>query len=326
MASRFRRERPRVGLVLGGGGVLGAAWLMGGLGALVRETGWDPQRASIVLGTSAGAVVAALTAGSHRPWRIIEEGFEAEFADVVGAAVYRMERPERLLHWGSWRMVTEAWSGGGDSALNRIWAGILPHGLVSTADIARMVDRRVTGWPSHPRAWIVATDYESGRRHVFHASGPHDVTVGQAVAASCAIPGFYRPVRIGSRLYVDGGVTSSTNLDLLAGEGLDLIICMLPLSPATALARRTPFTRLRSMLQRSLRRQIHAVEQAGTPVLLIEPEGRAADLIGLNFMNRSRSRRVAHAAAETVHRRLRTAHAHTVLGLIRAVDGVDGAA
>lgn len=317
--------RPRVGLVLGGGGVLGAAWLMGGLGALVRETGWDPEHANRVLGTSAGAVVAALCAGSHRPWRLIEAEFETEFLDVLAAAVYKMERPDRLLHWGSWRMVAEAWRGGGDSMLNRLWAGLLPHGLVSTGGIEAMVDKRVTRWPAHPHLWIVATDYETGARHVFKGPGTDAVTVGKAVASSCAIPGFYRPVRIDSRLYVDGGVTSSTNIDLLAGAGLDLIICMLPLSPTTALARRTPFTKLRRALQRSLWRQIHAAEQAGTRVLLIEPEGRAADLIGLNFMNRSRAHRVAHAAAETVHHRLAKPDAQHLLRLIRP-DGASSVA
>ena len=54
--------------------------------------------------------------------------------------------------------------------------------------------------------------------------------VGTAVAASCAIPGFYRSVRIGDRRYVDGGVHSTSNLDLLAGEGLDLVICLNPTS------------------------------------------------------------------------------------------------
>ena len=315
MERRIAPAGPRVGLVLGGGGVLGAAWLIGALGALVRETGWNPETATRVLGTSAGSVVAALAVGSHRPWQLIEDRFESEFLDVMAAAVYRMERPERLLRWGSWRMVTEAWRGG-DSMLNRLWAGILPHGLISTADIERMIDTRVPHWPEHPRLWIVAIDYETGVRHVFRGPGQHHVTVGRAVAASCAIPGFYRPVPVDSHLYVDGGVTSSTNIDLLVDEGLDLLICMLPLSPATAMARRTPFTRMRAMLQRNLRRNIRAVEAAGTPVLLIEPEGRAADLIGLNFMNRSRSRRVAHAAAETVHDRLRTPEARAKLRLL----------
>lgn len=307
----------RVGLVLGGGGVLGAAWLMGAIGALVRETGWTPEEANLVMGTSAGSVVAALTATSHRPWEMLEKGLESQFLDVMAAAVYKVERPDRLTRWGSWRMVVEAWRGGGDAVLSRMWAGILPHGVVSTHDIELMIDRRVDGWPGHPRLWIVGTDYETGARHVFRGPGHHDITVGRAVAASCAIPGFYRPVRIDSKRYVDGGVTSSSNIDLLTDEGLDLIICMLPLSPLHAMARRTPFAGFRHSLHRNLHRQIREVEKTGTRVLLIEPEGRAADLIGLNFMNRKKSHAVARAAAETVHHRIRQTKAKRLLDVIR---------
>lgn len=306
----------RIGVVFGGGGVLGAAWLIGAVGAVVRETGWDPVDASLLMGTSAGSVVAALIAGSHQPWRLIEAGFEDQFLDVFAAATYRFERPERLARWGSWRMVVEAWSGGGDAVLQRLWAGALPHGLVSTRPLEEMVDRRVPEWPESPRLWLVATDYESGRRRVFDGR-EGDPSVGRAVAASCAIPGFYRPVPVDSGLFVDGGVSSSSNIDLLAGARFDLLICMLPLSPVTAVARRSPFNRFRFALQQTLMRQIREVEAAGTRVLLIEPEGRAADLIGLNFMNRRRTRAVAESAVETVHERLRDPDAAVLMDLIR---------
>ena len=312
----------RVGLVLGGGGVLGAAWLMGGIGALVRETGWGPKDATLVMGTSAGAVVAALSAGSHRPWEFVEKGLEAQFLDVMAAAVYRVERPDRLTRWGSWRMVVEAWRGGGDEMLGRMWAGILPHGLVSTHQLEQMINRRVDAWPGRPRLWIVGTDYETGARHVFRGPGGHNVSVGRAVAASCAIPGFYRPVRVDSKRYVDGGVTSASNIDLLVDERLDLIICMLPLSPLAAVARRTPFAGFRRTLHRKLHGQIREIQKRGTRVLLIEPEGRAADLIGLNFMNRKRSSAVARAAAETVRHRLREASPKRLLDVIRRRDAI----
>lgn len=296
--------RSRVGLVLGGGGVLGAAWLLGALGALEHEAEWSAGEAELLMGTSAGAVVAALAAGPHRPWAILEAGAEPDFLDVLAAAAYRVERPGRWMRWGSWRMVVETWRGGGDAALSRTWAGVLPHGLVSTRELEEMIDRRVPGWPRRPSLHIVATDYDSGARHVFDGSEEEAVGLGRAVAASCAIAGFYRPVRIGARLYVDGGVASSSNIDLLRGAGLDLVICLLPLSPLRAVAHRTPSVRFRALLQSRLLRHIAQVEAAGTEVLLIEPEGAAADLIGLNFMNRSRSRAVAHAAVRTVHHRL----------------------
>jgi NTE family protein len=299
--------------VLGGGGVLGAAWLMGALNAIERETGWRAGDAALVMGTSAGAAVAAVAVAHDRAWGHLEEASPAgaEFLALLGAAAYEVERPGRWMRWGSWRMVVETWRGGGDAALGRTWAGVLPHGLVSTRTLESTIDLHVPGWPAEPELWIVATDYESGRREVFSSASP--IGVGRAVAASCAIPGFYRPVRIGSQLYVDGGVASSTNVDLLTARGLDLVICLVPLSPLRAVAHRTPSERFRARLQRRLRRQIAEVEAAGTEVLLIEPEGAAVDLIGLNFMNRKRAHPVAQAAVRTVHQRLQSPAVRRVL-------------
>ena len=59
-------------------------------------------------------------------------------------------------------MVVEGWRGGGDAALGKILAGLLPHGLISTRQIEAMVARRVPEWPLHSRLWVVAVDYESG--------------------------------------------------------------------------------------------------------------------------------------------------------------------
>ena len=99
-------------------------------------------------------------------------------------------------------------------------AGVLPDGPVSTEPIRQTV-RRVCarGWAPHPGLWAVAMDYGSGRRVVFGRAGAPAAELADAVAASCAIPGFYRSVRIGGRRYVDGGVRSTSNLDALAGEG-----------------------------------------------------------------------------------------------------------
>src|SRR5213080_317817 len=57
----------KVGLVLGAGGVVGASWLIGALEALASETGWNPSEADVIVGTSAGSVVGALTAAGIAP-------------------------------------------------------------------------------------------------------------------------------------------------------------------------------------------------------------------------------------------------------------------
>src|SRR5947199_31107 len=78
--------------------------------------------------------------------------------------------------------------------------------------------------------WIMASDYATGQRVAFGRAGSPEADLADAVAASCAIPGFYRAPVIGGRRYVDGGVCSVSNLDVVADEGLDLVICLNPAS------------------------------------------------------------------------------------------------
>src|SRR3954452_6088581 len=98
-------QGPRVGLVLGAGGVLGGAWLTGALAALADATGWDPGSADRIVGTSAGSVIGALVAsglppgsmdahaGAERfPARPDARGRPASAADRSGGAVFRIER------------------------------------------------------------------------------------------------------------------------------------------------------------------------------------------------------------------------------------------
>src|SRR5436190_17054260 len=95
----------RVGLVLGAGGVMGGAWLTGGLHALAQETGWDPASADHVVGTSAGAFIGSLCTSGVPPWFMIAHsggesfkgltdvnGRPAAEAERSGAAVFRLER------------------------------------------------------------------------------------------------------------------------------------------------------------------------------------------------------------------------------------------
>jgi len=75
----------KVGLVLGAGGVMGGAWLTGGLDALARETGWDPAEADYVVGTSAGSMIGALCASGIPPWFMVAHSMGESFDDVVDA-------------------------------------------------------------------------------------------------------------------------------------------------------------------------------------------------------------------------------------------------
>ena len=239
---------PKVGLVMGAGGVLGGAWLTGALDAIAQESDWDPGSAEFVVGTSAGSMIGVLTAAGVPPWFMVAhsagetfeglggvDGRRAREADRAAGAVYRLHRGLPMIGPGSLRMGLTALSNPLRHTPFQMMAGWLPAGVVSTDSLKELVQRVIPErWVDHPNFWTVACDYESGRRTPFGRLDSPNAEIADAVAASCAIPGFYRPVKIGGRRYVDGGVCSASNLDLLAGRGLDLVICLNPLSSESA--------------------------------------------------------------------------------------------
>src|SRR5918999_1240018 len=85
-SSNGGRPRPRIGLVLGAGGIQGGAWLTGGLDALATETGWDPASADIVVGTSAGAMIGSLCASGIPPWFMVAHSAGETFEGLLDAA------------------------------------------------------------------------------------------------------------------------------------------------------------------------------------------------------------------------------------------------
>ena len=155
----------------------------------------------------------------------------------------------------------------------------------------------------------MACDYSSGRRVAFGRSGAPPASLADAVAASCAIPGFYRPVEIGGRRYIDGGVASTSNLDLLAGLGLDLVICLNPTSSLhsrqTLKVGERAAAVLRQASGRRLGHEARHVRASGTEVLLIQPAVQDLDAMGTNLMSSKRRHQVIEVATATVARHLR---------------------
>src|SRR5438067_7111002 len=234
----------KVGLVLGAGGVLGGAWLTGGLAAVADETGWDPGSADYIVGTSAGSVIGTLVASGVPPWFMVAHSGGESFDGVVdsdgrpaasasrsGGADFRLHRGLPWLGPGSLRLGLSALRSPMRFTPTAAFAGWLPAGLISTDPLKDIVRRVVPrGWTEHPNSWIVACDFATGRRVPFGREGSPPADMADAVAASCAIPGFYRPVVIDGRRYVDGGVYSASNLDLLRDHDLDVVICLNPTS------------------------------------------------------------------------------------------------
>ncbi len=314
---------PRVGLVLGAGGVLGGAWLTGGLHALATETGWDPATADHVVGTSAGAMIGSLCAAGVPPWFMVAhsggEAFDgivdahgrpAAEADRSGGAVFRLQRALPPVGPGSWRLALRTLSQPRNHTPGALLSGWLPRGVFSTEPLQDIVRRAVpAGWAGHSNLWVMACDYSTGRRLAFGHDDAPRAELAEAVAASCAIPGIYFPVTIGGRRYVDGGMHSPSNLDVVAGLELDLVICLNPTSSLHSIPIRHPVERLHAFMRsasgRALGNEAKKVRAGGAQVVLIQPQREDLELMGGNLMSRRRRHDVIELAIETVRRQLR---------------------
>jgi NTE family protein len=189
-------------------------------------------------------------------------------------------------------------------------AGWAPRGFVSTEPIKDIIRRVVpSGWTAHPSHWVVACDCATAQRvPLGHADAP--VTdVADAVAASCAIPGFYYPVEITGHPYVDGGIHSTSNLDLLADRDLDLVICLNPTSSLHPARAWNPAERLarafRNGSGRLLGSEAKQLRAQGTKVALIQPLRQDLDAMGPNLMSRRNRNPVIATAQRTVGEQLR---------------------
>jgi NTE family protein len=321
----------RVGLVLGAGGVLGGSWLIGALEALECETGWQAAQAELIVGTSAGAVVGALAASgitseymsAYAAGASIDGFADAErraaaLSERLTGAEYRIALGMPAIGPGSWRLAWTTLRNPLRHSPAAVLAGWLPRGFVSTDPISRLVEAFVPGrWPDHDGYRAVAADYATGRRVAFGRPDAPLASVAEAVAASCAIPGFYCPVAIGGRRYVDGGICSTSNLDLVRGSGLDLVICLNPMSSLADVVGGSPGDRfaalMRAAVGRRLGHEARKVRAEGTRVLILQPGAEDVELMGLNLMSRARRLEVIEQARRSVARELRGMRRHAEL-------------
>ncbi|HEX4623760.1 MAG TPA: patatin-like phospholipase family protein [Solirubrobacteraceae bacterium] len=212
----------RRAVVLGGGGLTGAAWLTGVLAAF--EAARIPLgTADLVLGTSAGSVVGTQVVGGRsfaKQYRFL--GAERVPARELLVRLYRAApkpSPDVLEQLGA-QLLDAPTSTEASRAIEgraALAADTMPW-PVWVALVALYLRR--LRWPS-PALAITAVDAQSGRLRVFRASDR--VHVAQAVAASSAVPQFFPPVRIQGGRYMDGGTRSVTNADLAAAYDLVLL-------------------------------------------------------------------------------------------------------
>jgi NTE family protein len=311
-----------VALVLGGGGIAGAAW-HGSVLAALDEAGWDARAADLVVGTSAGSTVAAVLRLGVPP------------ADLVAGPLGRPLSPEGAAHAArggrpmdlpaprltlarptaprlALRAVARPWRFNPLLAL----AGLLPSGVVPTAPIGdRIRATHDDPWPDRP-TWICAVAMPAGRLVVF-GRDVDDADLATAVEASSAIPGYFAPVVHSGQAYVDGGVHSPTNADLVAGLGFDLVVVSSPMS-GTREALRGRWAGARPLHAATLAREVRSVRRDGTPVLVLQPGPEVVDAVGPSSMDPARRAGVARAALDDVRTRLASSRVAERLELLRS--------
>jgi NTE family protein len=250
---RRRRRRSRTALVLGGGGFTGGVYEIGALRALnLLTVNRTINEFDVYVGTSAGAFVAALAANGITPeemMRVVSGQVPTPFRDVDVGTLLRPNVSEALqktllapLRLA--RLARNVLAQAGH--LNQLTpmdlvlalAELLPSGLYSGSGIESYV-RQVLSDPPRtddfrllaPELYLAATDLDSCERVVFGAEGWDDVPISTAVRASTALPMVYAPVLVRDRELVDGGIVSTTNVDIAVEAGAKLIVVVNPLVP-----------------------------------------------------------------------------------------------
>ncbi|MDQ3732469.1 MAG: patatin-like phospholipase family protein [Actinomycetota bacterium] len=313
----------RHGIVLGAGGTLGFTWAVAALHAWEQETGLDARDADVRVGTSAGSILAGLLGLGVSTDTILRHQLGTSLVDDRNVDwdfdrdSGRKRPPWPRLGLGSPGLLLSVLRHPIRLPPMAAMTGILPRGQARLDPLERMLDRlneRGQDWPE-AETWIVAMDYATGKREVFGRAGSPTARLSQAVQASCSIPGWYEPVTIGSRSYVDGGALSSTSLDLLAGAGLSDVVVIAPMVSRSYDRPSSPLAKLERRWRRSttkrLLREVATVEATDTRVRLVCPGPADLVAMGANLMDHGRRRDVLDTALRTTREQMTEAAAES---------------
>lgn len=252
-SSADRRRRPRrhkTALVLGGGGFTGGVYEIGALRALdLLTVNSSVNQFDVYVGTSAGAFIAALCANGVTPdemMRVVTRQGQAPFKDVNLSDLLRpnlveFARKGALLPWRALGIARQVVSQRGAVSLLDVLLGFA-EGLPSGAYTGEGIERYMHDVLSEPgrtddfrelacELYLTATDLDTCERVVFGVDGTDDVPISTAVRASGALPMVYAPVKVGDRELIDGGMVSTTNLDIAVEAGAKLVIVINPIVP-----------------------------------------------------------------------------------------------
>jgi NTE family protein len=340
-AKRSRRRQSKTALVLGGGGFTGGVYEIGALRALdllaVNRTINDFD---VYVGTSAGAFVASMVANGITPeemMRVINRDLPSPLSDISLGTLLQPNyngflRKSLTFPLRVAGVAREFLSHLGEiSAVDLVngLAGGLPSGVYSGTGIERYVEEALSDPDRtndfrllNSELYLTATDLDSTERIVMGEGEWMDVPISTAVAASGALPMIYEPVRVNGREFIDGGIRSTTNLDVAVEHGARFIVVINPVVPfINDFRKRIPtimgtrarrvsdmgFTAIGNQAFRLLSHErLHIAVQhweeryPGVDIILIEPEFDDELMFGTSILDYSARLEIAKHGFESV--------------------------
>lgn len=296
--------------------------MSGVLAGIEDATGHDFRSTEAVVGTSAGALIAAALIAGERPRRprpptgqrelpageptvnVASEGatrLATQWLPAPRSILQSVAREAfRLAGAAATPLAPMALAAGanGSTALRAALLGRAPGSDTSLTAIRERVDR--SGARFDGRLRVVAVDRVNGRRVVFGAPGAPAATVAEAVQASCSVPWIFAPVQIHGREYVDGGVWSNTNLDIAPASRATQVLCLNPIA-SLDIAISSPLGMLRAIAGSSAALETLSLRSRGAKVRMIGPAHDIARVMAPNLMDvRRREEVLAGAYAQGV--------------------------
>ena len=268
-------------LVLGGGGAVGVAWETGLVAGLER-TGVRLSEADRIVGTSAGSGVGAQLALG----RATEEMFAAQLKPAPSLAGRSGAAPASLPDMSAMiaLMAKRPATGEAPQPLRaELGAFALEAETGREDDFVAGFGQRIGGASEWPESFVcTAVDAADGSFLTWdRAAG---IELARGVASSCCVPGVFPPITINDRRYIDGGMRSSTNADLVVGYDLVVVVAVIgKLMEEQQLAR--------------VEHEIEALRASGSEVMLVTPDDGAKAVFGDNMLDGSRRGEVAEAGA-----------------------------
>ena len=279
--------------MLGGGGITGAAYEMAALMSIRLATGWDPDQADVVVGTSGGAFVTALVRNEALTLDslVMPSDDRDDVAERIRGHVFTRNGGVQVRHWVRHGIVP----GLRDPGLTLFLGSPAPYEATGLTDwvTSHIGEECAARWPTRPTA-VVAFDLAARRRVVFGAESAPQAGLADAVAASSAIPLLFRPYPIDGRLYVDGGVVSGTHADVVLGseKPLDLVLVLAPMAADVSRKRARFHEKMFDRVgQRSLTEEIALIKEAWPhcEVVVLSPSPSVQNSMRPNPMDSKRA-------------------------------------